>query len=102
MRDVEPGKPDYDRLRQGHHFGHLRCLCWQKRIRDDHTLSYANASAEADSESIDVTMRKRRTFFVGFVANLEKKRLPRRVMFGKLVEVKGYTPGGKRTIEWCV
>ena len=34
--------------------------------------------------------------------NLRKKCLPRRVMSGELVEVKGDTPGGKKTNLWCV
>ena len=38
----------------------------------------------------------------GFVENLEAERLPRRVTMGELVELKGYTPRGKRTNGWCV
>ena len=46
-----PNKPDYDRLRRVHHSMLLRCLGWQKRKRDDHTLSYADALAKTASEA---------------------------------------------------
>ena len=36
----------------------LRCLGWRKRKRDDHTLSYADALAQTDSESVEVIVRK--------------------------------------------
>ena len=92
-----PNKLDYDRLRQVHHFMHLGYLDLRKRKSDDHTLSYANASAKTNSESIEVTVRNRRTLFAGFVANPGKERLPRTVIFRELIEVKGYTRGGKIT-----
>ena len=40
-----PNRPEYDRLRQGHHCMLLRCLGWRKRKRDDHILSYAHVLA---------------------------------------------------------
>ena len=39
---------------------------------------------------MQVTVGNRRTFFAGFVEKLGKERLPRRVMFGRLIRVKGY------------
>ena len=65
-----PKKPDYDRLRRVHHTMLLRCLGWRKRKRDDHALSYADALAEAASESIEGKGRKRRILFAGFVARM--------------------------------
>ena len=65
-------------------------------MRGDHTLSNAEASAKRDTERMEVTVRNRRTLFAGFLANLVKERLPRRVMFGEPRGVKGYTPRAKR------
>ena len=60
-----PNKPDYDRLRQVHHSMNLRYIGWRKQKRDDGTISYASALAKTDSESINVTLRKRRILFAG-------------------------------------
>ena len=38
----------------------------------------------------------------GIRVNLGIGRLPPRVMFGELIEVKGCAPGAKITIRWCV
>ena len=72
----------------------LRRLGWRKRSRGDHTLSYADALAETTSENIEVIVRKQRILFAGLVARIGEERLPQRVMFGELVEGKGY-PGGQ-------
>ena len=53
-----PNKPDYDRLRRVHRSMLLRCLGWRKLKRDDHTLSYADALAQTDSESTEAIVRK--------------------------------------------
>ena len=76
-----PNKPGYDRLWQVHHLMHLGCLGWRKRKRDGHTLSYTNASAKTDSESMEVTVQSRKNLLAGFVANLWEERLPLRVVF---------------------
>ena len=73
-----PKKPDYDRLRRVHPSMRLRCLGWRKRKRDDHTLSYADALAQTDSESVEAIVRKRRILFAGFVARMGQERLPQR------------------------
>ena len=86
-------KPDYDRLRRVHHSMLIRCLGWRKRKRDDHTPSHADAFAKTAFESIETTGRKRRILFAGFVARMGGKRLPQRVVFGKLVGGKGYSSG---------
>ena len=93
-----PNKPDYDRLRQVYHSMLLRCLGWRTRKRDDHTLSYADALAKTDSESIEAIVRKRRILFAGFVARMGEERLPQRVMFGELVGGKGYSGGQEK--DW--
>ena len=91
-----PNKPDYDRLRRVHRSMLLRCLGWRKRKRDDHTLSYADALAQTDSESVEVIVRKRRILFAGFVARMGEECLPQRVMFGEFVGGKGYSGGQEK------
>ena len=91
-----PEKLDYDRIRQVHYSMVPRCLGYRKRKRDDHTLSYADELAKTDSESIEATVRKRRILFAGFVAGMGGERLPQRVMFGELVEGKGYSGGQEK------
>ena len=71
-----PKKPDYDRLRQVHRSMLLRCLGWRNRKRDDHTLSYADAIAKTDSESVEAIVCKRKILFAGFVARMGEERLP--------------------------
>ena len=78
----------------------LRCLGWRKRKRDDHTLSYADEFAKTASESIEAIVRKRRILFAGVVARMGEERLPQRVMFGELVEGKGYSGGQEK--DWVV
>ena len=77
-----PKKPDYDRLRRVHRSMLLRCLGRRKQKSDDHTLSYADALAQTDSESVETIVRKRKILFAGFVARVGGERLPQRVMFG--------------------
>ena len=93
-----PKKPDYGRLRRVHRSMLLRCLGWRKRKRDDHTLSYADALAQTDSESVEVIVRKLRILFARFVARRGEERLPQRVMFGELVGDKGYSGGQEK--DW--
>ena len=74
----------------------LRCLGWLKQKRNDHTLSYANALAKTASEGIEAIVRKGRILFAGFVARMGEERLPQRVMFGELVDGKGYSGGQEK------
>ena len=78
----------------------LRCLRWRKRKRDDHTLLYADALAQTDSESIAVMVRKRRILFAGFVARAGDERPIQMVRLGELVGGKGFS-GGQRK-DWLV
>ena len=95
-----PNKPDYDRLQEVHYSMLLLCLGWRKRKRDDHTLSYTDALVKTASESIEVTMRKRRILLSGFVARVGEERLPRRVVFGELFGGKGHSGGQEN--DWMV
>ena len=79
-----PSKADY-RLRKVHHQMLLRYLGWQKRKREDHILSYANAFLREDSESVETTVRRRRILFAGFAGSMGEEHLPRRVMFGEML-----------------
>ena len=63
----------------------LPCLGWRKRKRDEHTLSYADALAKTDSDSIEATVRKRRILFAGLVARMGVRVAQR----------------GKRRVGWC-
>ena len=58
-----PKKPDYDRLRRVHRSMFRWCFGRRKRKRDDHTLSYADALAQEDSESVEAIVRTRRMLF---------------------------------------
>ena len=93
-----PKKPDFDRLRRVHRSMLLRCLGWRKRKRDDHTLSYADALAQTDSESVEAIVRQRRISFAVFVARMGEERLPQRVMFGEFVGGEGYSGGQEK--DW--
>ena len=93
-----PKKPDYDRLRRGHRSMVFRCLGWPKRKRDDPALSYADALAQTDSESVEAIVPKRRIWFVVFVVRMGEERLPQRVTLGEFVGGKGYS-GGKEK-DW--
>ena len=69
-------------------------------MRDDHTLSYADALAKTASESIEAIVRKRRILFAGLVARMGKKRLPQSLVFWELVGGKGYSGGQEK--DWVV
>ena len=67
---------------------------WRKRKREDHILAYANALLRTNSESVETTtVRRRRISFAGLVARMGEERLPRRVMFGKMLGCKRYSGG---------
>ena len=70
----------------------------RKRKRDDYILSYADARAQTESESIEAIVRKRRILFAGLVARMKQERLPQRVMFGEFVGGKGYSGGQEK--DW--
>ena len=73
----------YDTLRQAHHRFFTRCIGWREHNRADHLISYPDTLIiKMGSESIEVTLRRRRVLFAGFVVRMEDTRLPKYVMFG--------------------
>ena len=72
----------YDTLRRAHHRLLTRCIGWRKHNRADHPIYYLDALIETESEGIEVTLRRRRILFAGFVARMEDTRLPKCVVFG--------------------
>ena len=46
-----------------------------------------------ESESVETTVRRRGILFAGFMARMGEERLPRRVMFEKMLGGKGYSGG---------
>ena len=88
----------YDTLRRAPHNFLTRCIDWRKNDRADHLISYLDTLIKAGSESIEVTLRRRRILFVGFVARMEDTRLPKCVMVGELVGGAGCVGGQEK--EW--
>ena len=52
--------------------------------RTNHVVSYRDVLEQADSESIETTVRRRRLLWAGSVVRSDAKRLNRRVVFGEL------------------
>ena len=73
----------YDTLRRAHHSFLTHCVGWRKNNRIDNPISYLDTLVKTGSESIEATLRRRRTLFAGFVAHMEDTRLPKCVMFGE-------------------
>ena len=89
----------YDMLRRTHHRLFTRCIGWRKHNRADHPISYLDTLIETGSESIEVTLRRRRILFAGLVARMEDtRRLPKCVMFGEMVGGAGCVGGQEK--EW--
>ena len=70
----------------------------EKNNRADHPISYLDTFTKTGSESIEVTLRRRRILFAGFVARMEDTRLPKCMMFVELVGGAGC--GGSQDKEW--
>ena len=75
----------YDTLRRAHHRFLTRCIGWRKHNRTDHPISYLDTLVKTGSECIEATLSRRRILFAGFMARMEDTRLPKCVMFGKMV-----------------
>ena len=88
----------YDTLRRAHHRFLTRCIGWRKHNRADHPISYLDTLVKTGGESIEVTLRRRRILFAGFVARMEDTTLPRWVMFGEMVG--GADCVGDQEKEW--
>ena len=74
----------YDTLRRAHHRFLVRSIGWRKDNRADHLISYLGTLIKTRSESIEVTLRRRRILFAGYVSRMEDTRLPKCVMFVEL------------------
>ena len=88
----------YDTLRRAHHSFLIRCIGWQNNDHADHLISYLETLMNTGSESIEMTLRKRRIFFAGFVARTDDTRLPKYAMFGEMVGGAGCV--GEQRKEW--
>ena len=75
----------YDTLRRAPHRLLARCIGRRKHNRTDYPISYMDTLIKTESESIEATLRRRRILFAGFVARMQDMRLPKCLMFGKLV-----------------
>ena len=60
-----------------------------KNNRTDHPTSYLDTLMETGSESIEATLRSKRTLLAGFVLRMEDTRLSNCVMFGEFVGSAG-------------
>ena len=87
----------YDTPRRAYHSFLTHCIGWRKNNRADHPISYPDTLMKTGSESVEVTIRRRRILFAGFVARMEDMRL-RCVMFGELVGDAGCVGGQEK--EW--
>ena len=67
----------YDTLRPAHHSFLTRSIGWRKNDRADHPISYLDTLIKTGSESIEVTLRRRRILFARFVARMKDTRLPK-------------------------
>ena len=86
----------YDTLQHRVHHSFLtRCIRWRKINSADHPILYLDTIIKTGSESIEVTIRKRRSLFAGFVARMKDTILPKCAIFGELT-------GGGRGLrrEW--
>ena len=88
----------YNTLRRAHHRFLTRCIGWRTHNRTDHSISYQDTLFKTGSEGIEVTLRRRRILFTKFVVRMEDTRLPKCVIFGKLVGGAGSVGGEEK--EW--
>ena len=91
----------YDTLRRAHHSFLIRGIGWRKNNHANHPISYLDTLIKTRSESIEVTLRRRRILFAGFVARMENTRLPKCVMFGELVGGAGCVGGQEKKRMGC-
>ena len=88
----------YDTLSRAHHRFLVRFIGWRKDNRADHLICYLGTLIKTRSESIQVTLRRRRILFAGYVARMEDTRLPKCVMFGELAGSASCVGGQEK--EW--
>ena len=90
-----------DTLRRAHHRFLTRCIGWRKHNHAGHPISYLDTLIKTGSESIEVTLRRRRILFAGFVACMEDTRLPKCVIFEELVGGVGCVRGQEQERMGC-
>ena len=88
----------YGTPRRAHDRFVTRCIGWRKHNRADHPISYLDTLIKIGSQSTEVTLRRRRILFAGFVARMDNTRLPKCVMFGDLMGGAGCVGGQNK--EW--
>ena len=80
LYDCVPWSPracPYDTLRRAQHRILTRCIGWRKHNHADNPISYLDTLIKTGSESIEVTLRRRRILFAGFVVRIKDTRLPK-------------------------
>ena len=87
------GKKHFTELRTPPHRFLLQIICFQRRQRTDHLISYAKALKKAQCESVKTTIRKRSLLFAGAVRRTHNELLTRRVMFGTMAGGENPGPG---------
>ena len=87
----------YDTLRRAHHSFLTRCIGWRKNNRAGHSsISYLVTLIKTGGQRIEATIRRRWILFVGYVARMEDTRLPKCMMFGKVVGDAGFVGGQEK------
>ncbi|CAM9279334.1 unnamed protein product [Pylaiella littoralis] len=85
-----PRADHYALLRTTHHRLLLRVIGYRRVQGTYQQLSYAKALEKTGSQCVEAIIRQRRLLFVGALARQDDGRLPKRLMFGKLVGVPWY------------
>ncbi|CAN0193843.1 unnamed protein product [Pylaiella littoralis] len=96
-----PRADHYALLRTTHHRPLLRVIGY-RRVQGTYQrpLSYAKALKKTRSQCVEAIIRQRRLLFAGVLARQGDGRLPKRLMFGKLVG--GEDPGRGRPAQNCL
>ena len=84
-----------DTLHRVHHSFLTRCIGWRKNNHVYHPIS---TLIETGSESIEATIRRRRTLFAGCVVCMEDTRLPKCAILGELLGVAGCVGGRENSV----
>ena len=87
----------YETLHRAHHRFLTRCSGWRKHNRADYPIPL-DTLVKTGSETIEVTLRRRRILFAGFVVRMEDTRRPKCVMFREMVGGAGCVGGQEK--EW--
>ena len=76
----------YDQLRTVHHRLLRRCVGSYKENKTDHVMSYQSVLEKTGCETIETTVRRRRLLLAGNIARMDKTRLPKRMMYGRIAD----------------